>query len=112
LASASSDRIEIDVDHLEATCARDPIADGCKRYTFPDGRIVFLLADGYPINFYAADSVQNQLIDLVMTQMFLCACRVARDGRALPRAIDRDAVNGLSAGVDLARVFYTKHFIP
>jgi S-adenosylhomocysteine hydrolase len=110
LASASSDRIEIEVEHLETTCTCTDESDGGQRYTFGDGRAVVLLAEGYPINFYAANSVQNQLIDLVMTQMFLCGCLVARQGRALGTTIDRNAVNRLSDDADIIGEFYRTHF--
>lgn len=110
IASASSDRVEIAVQHLEAACTCEDVSDGCKRYTFPGGRHVFLLAEGYPVNFYGADSVQNQLIDLVMTQMFLSACFVAREGKARAPVIDKDSVDRLSIEADLIGVFYRTHF--
>jgi len=110
LASASSDRIEIAVDHLEGTCHCEQVGDGCARYTFPDQRVVYLLAEGYPVNFYAADSVQNQLIDLIMTQIFLAACELARNGPDHAPGIDRDAVNELSVRARLIDIFYATHF--
>jgi adenosylhomocysteinase len=110
LASASSDQIEIAVAHLAEHCTSEEINEGCKKYSFRDGRIVYLLADGYPVNFYGADSVQNQLIDLVMTQMFMSACFLAREGRARPHVIDKETVNKLSANAGLIDLFYRTHW--
>jgi S-adenosylhomocysteine hydrolase len=101
LASASSDRDEIDVQELEDLARNDPanIEDvrwhGLKigtRYNLVqvgmgEGRRVLLLADGYPINFYSANSVPNESIDPILALLLLCGLHVASQGRRLGTGI-------------------------
>jgi S-adenosylhomocysteine hydrolase len=65
LGSASSRRVEIAVDQLEALASRSRHVAGVgTRYDIADKTIV-LLADGYPINFFDSDSVENEAIDVI-----------------------------------------------
>lgn len=110
LASASSDRVEIGVAFLEENCERIQVSEGCSRFKIAAGREVQLLAEGYPVNFFGADSVQNQVIDLVMTQILLAARYVVSAGQSHAPGIDRLTVNRLSEKADLVGQFYRRHY--
>jgi len=87
LASASSDRDEINVEELELLAGkenkRDIVSrDGQKIGTLYklerlNNKEIILLADGYPINFYSSESVPNESFDPILTTLFLSVLEVA-----------------------------------
>jgi len=84
LASASSDRFEIDIKHLEritGTCSKYKEGVGTY-YTVPTQgfgkRTCLLLADGYPVNFYSGSGIPTDAIDPVLAQLFIGAVHLAR----------------------------------
>lgn len=77
LASTSSDQKEIDLKALTDLAGTDikVIEEGNTEYSFVvEGRrkTLTVLAEGYPINFYAAESLPNDSIDPIMTFLLLC----------------------------------------
>jgi S-adenosylhomocysteine hydrolase len=102
LASASSDRDEIDVEELELLAGgnkKDVLSrDGQKigtLYTLErlDSRQILLLADGYPVNFYYSESVPNESFDPILTILFRSVLELAR--REIPPGINLEIVNNL-----------------
>ena len=84
LASTSSDRVEIDMPALERLAGRniEPVEEGNVRYTIKVGeqtKTITVLADGYPINFYASESLPNDTIDPVMTLLLLSAAELCNN---------------------------------
>jgi S-adenosylhomocysteine hydrolase len=90
LISVSSEQVEIDVACLEQACRSkekiylgefvervDMDAEIGTRYVLEDGRVVNLLADGYPINFMGFGEMPDQAADLVMSLIFLAAVELA-----------------------------------
>jgi S-adenosylhomocysteine hydrolase len=90
LVSTSSDRVEIAVDVLERLAGERfrEVELGKHEYTIDTAeggtKKLFLLAEGYPINFYGSESLPNDAIDPVMTLLLLSGAELAirhRDGR-------------------------------
>lgn len=109
LASASSDRIEIGVDELERICREHDGGGRQRRYTLRDGRQIVVLAEGFPVNFYGADSVANQRIDLVMSSIFASAVELGRDASRFELRISSDHVNNINDNHNLFGAFYECH---
>jgi len=112
LASASSDRVEIGISFLDQSCTRTERRPGVWEYVRPDGSLLYVLAEGFPVNFYGNDSVQNQVIDLVMTQMFLSAIALSTGSHKLAADIDQAIVNTLTQESDVVDRFYRIHYRP
>lgn len=98
LVSTSSDRTEFDVEGLKrmAGNAGERIEEGNTLYRFTsDGtrKSLFLLAEGYPINFYGSDSVPNETIDPIMAMLMLCGVAICQDPQRFGRRIDAEAVD-------------------
>jgi len=87
LASASSDRGEINVEELELLAGKENKRDLISRDGQKIGTLyklerlnnneITLLADGYPINFYYSESVPNESFDPILTTLFLSVLEVA-----------------------------------
>jgi S-adenosylhomocysteine hydrolase len=83
LVSTSSDRDEIDMDALAELAGKNQkkIEEGKTEYTLGTAHkptTLTVLADGYPINFYASESLPNDSIDPIMTMLLLCGVEVCR----------------------------------
>lgn len=101
LVSTSSDRAEFDVKGLEklAKGREEIIEEGNRKYTINAAgkeKALFLLAEGYPINFYGSDSVPNETIDPIMALLLLCAVRICQKRRKFSTKIDVEAVNEIT----------------
>jgi S-adenosylhomocysteine hydrolase len=110
IVSTSSDREEIDIKALEklAEGRKVEIAMGKEKYTIVDEngntKNIFLLAEGYPINFYASESLPNDSIDPVMTLLLLCAVELAisdRSNASLAKGVLKKEVNEITEKRDL-----------
>jgi len=106
LASASSERREIDIDCLNQLARRTedfehptmekdgrPLRLGTKYFLEPDAREVILLADGLPVNFTGFFGMKDQAADLIMSLIFMAATRLAagdfKDRKGIvPGAVD------------------------
>lgn len=91
LVSASSDRIEFDIQELEAIASRKNRIRGVgteyfvKRSSRVDSCL--LVGDGYPINFFRGSGIPNQSIDPILTQLLLGAVLIASE--KLPPGINQ-----------------------
>ncbi len=86
IVSTSSDQIEIDLHALKVLSHDRPreVELGKHEYILnvPSGtKRLFLLAEGYPINFYGSESLPNDTIDPVMTLLLLGGIELALDSR-------------------------------
>lgn len=101
VASASSDRVEIDLEYLE-TRAVETIRFGIKDAEVEPGKLwagtryilsgnpareINLVADGYPVTFWGAPGMPHEGGDLIMTVILVAAAELAaRNGPAGQRA--------------------------
>lgn len=114
LVSASSEQWEFCISELDALSSEkgdlcygtDKI--GTKYKIRNTGREVNLIADGYPINFWATESMPNEVSDLIMSLMFVCAVEVATNS-SLPSGINQDIVNELAERYELTRIYLEYH---
>jgi adenosylhomocysteinase len=81
LMSTSSDRAEIDIEHLEIIASEQKYEEGLGTYYFKKYNkslhSYLLLADGYPINFYSGSGIPNRAIDPILAQLFIGATYIA-----------------------------------
>ncbi len=92
LASAGSKQHEFDVAALRDTAAQQvDVGEGVQRFDLVDGRSVFLLAGGYPVNF-TDRAVLGPVLALVQAEL-LCALRtlaVRREDRGILTVAEED----------------------
>jgi S-adenosylhomocysteine hydrolase len=110
LVSGSSGQYEIGLDALDVLSVSQVRNDYGTQYTLEkDNRVVFLLGDGYPVNFVGGDSVPDEAIDPV-----LGALLVATIGLVLnpPKAsgLQLKWTNDVLAGFELEKLYYDLYF--
>lgn len=102
LVSASSDQKEIGVEELKALSTnRKAIFHGKEKigttYTLrTTKRVINLVADGYPINFWATESMPNQVSDLILTLILFSAIEIADNYDKMKAGIDKEKVNKIA----------------
>jgi len=83
LVSASSDKIEFDIQELEAIAGRKNriYGVGTEYFVQRASRVdsYLLVGDGYPINFFRGSGIPNQSIDPILTQLLLGAVQLASE---------------------------------
>lgn len=84
LISASSDQIEIDIDHLKIMAKKAKYHEkfGTKfivEKSLSVEETYILLADGFPINFFFASGIPNKAIDPILAQLFIGAVEIAKN---------------------------------
>lgn len=101
LVSASSDRIEIDINHLDTF-------DDNPKYTPELGTWYsrkkssntedkyLLLADGYPINFYSGAGIPTTSIDPVLAQLLIGAIHLVKNSKNLKPGIHKEITDKLN----------------
>ena len=94
LCNAGHFNVEVDMAALYAEATgREDVRHNIERYTLPNGRSVYVLADGRLVNLAAGDGHPAEIMDMSFALQALCAQRMALDGAALPRellAVPRD----------------------
>lgn len=102
LVSLTSRDTAFDKKWLEATCTQRPYGTVGTVYShLVDGQKqdLFLVADGYPVNFHFAESMPNQQSDLVMASLLVGAVTLAVNDPVWPPGNDpRRANDVLNAG--------------
>lgn len=83
-------------------------------YELKNGNKLLLLANGFPVNFFCAESVPDKLMDLILTLMFQAAKLLTK--AQLPPKIyrwtDEDKRNGVFIDEDdIAKRYHDFHFI-
>jgi len=120
LASASSERVEVDVGELErltggyANAITDEIVDGQKvgsrymlRLLSPEISVV-LLADGHPVNFFSSESIPNESIDPIISVLFLSAFELVTT-RKIRLGIHTKIVDDIVRREDIENTFLKLH---
>jgi hypothetical protein len=74
----------------------------------PSSRVIHVIANGYPINFWGFDSMPNEASDLIMSLIFLCACELG-SGSTFAKGINAESVNGIAKDHKLAEKFLDIH---
>jgi len=72
-----------------------------RRYDNPE---IFLLADGYPINFWGMESMPNQASDLVLTLLLLPLVELSQ-GNLKHGGLDAESVNEIAKKYQLAELY-------
>ena len=96
LANAGHFNVEIDVPGLAAMAASSrEVRPGVQEYAMPDGRRVYLLAEGRLVNLASAEGHPASVMDMSFANQALCVEFLAREGAgmeprvyAVPRHID------------------------
>lgn len=115
LVSASSELYEIDMDELQ----RQQITThelkndsgeviGTDFALPPHDRIVYVLANGYPINFWGFESMPEEASDLILSLILLSLAQVAKGSYPEP-GINPDAVNQIAKKYKVAEKFLERH---
>ena len=79
---------EINLDELEAMAsAKRTIRQNCEEYTMPDGRRIYVLAQGRLVNLAAAEGHPSEVMDMSFANQFLSMVRLEGEGRGLEAAV-------------------------
>ncbi len=97
LANAGHFNVEIDLEALQAmSVQRRRVREHVDEYTLPDGRRLYVLAEGRLVNLAAAEGHPAAVMDMSFANQALCVEWLVREGRRLPpqvhpvpEAIDR-----------------------
>lgn len=115
LVSASSELYEIDIDELTRLQSHTSVLNksggeviGTDFELPPSKRIIHVIANGYPINFWGFESMPNEASDLIMSLIFLCACELG-SGSSYAKGIDAESVNTIAKEHKLAEKFLEIH---
>ena len=75
---------EINIEQLKAMSSSErTIRENNVEYTFPDGRRIFILADGRLVNLAAAEGHPSEVMDMSFANQYLALCRLAKEGKSL-----------------------------
>jgi adenosylhomocysteinase len=119
LGNSGHFNVEIDILALEAMAARRrPAREHVEEFVLPDGRRLFLLAEGRLLNLSAAEGHPAAVMDMSFANEALSAALLASQGakmektvHGVPRAID-EAVAWLKLNIELWREpFQASHVV-
>lgn len=99
LVSVSSDQEEINPSTLAKFSLHSPNkieGKGTEYVLIKDDNRVLVLGDGFPITFVGVEGIPNQVIDLVLTELYLNIIDLACGEMPVQKGIDADSVNALS----------------
>lgn len=115
LVSASSELYEIDIDELQrqqiTTQELKNDSDDIIGTDFelpPNNRVVHVLANGYPINFWGFESMPEEASDLILSLILLCSAEVALGSYSAP-GIEPDIANQIAGKYKVAEKFLELH---
>lgn len=110
LVSFTSRDYEFDKAYLASRASSEISLDGVgRRYLIEtnDGvRKLLLVADGYPINFYNAESMPNEQSDLVLASMLLGAVEIIRRRSSFEIGLNRDLSNEILNRHEILRRYF------
>jgi S-adenosylhomocysteine hydrolase len=113
--SASSELYEINIDELTRLRSRiSPLKNsgeliiGTDFELPPSNRIIHVIANGYPINFWGFESMPNEASDLIMSLIFLCASELG-SGSVFTNGINSESVNEIVGNHQMAKKFLEIH---
>lgn len=88
LANAGHFNVEIDIPALEAmSLSRRRVREHVEEFALPDGRRLYLLAEGRLLNLAAAEGHPAAVMDMSFANQALCVEWLAREGRDLERQV-------------------------
>lgn len=97
LVSVSSDQEEISPEILKTFSADSRKGAIGTEYTlFKQSKKVLLLGDGFPINFVGAQGIPNEIIDLVLTELYLNMIELVRKQHPVGERITAEDVDKLA----------------
>jgi S-adenosylhomocysteine hydrolase len=115
VVSASSELYEIDIDELTRLRSHTSLLNhsggeiiGTDFVLPPTDRVIHVIANGYPINFWGFESMPNEASDLIMSLIFLCACELGSES-SCPKGINDESVNKIAEIHKLAAKFLEIH---
>lgn len=116
LISASSEQYEIDLDELKRRTSKDPeplfnYSQNRIGTTFcisPKEKKIFLLADGYPINFWGSESMPNEASDLILVLLLLSTIELVIN-KNLDDGINKKIVQKIAKHYGVAKKFLELH---
>lgn len=89
LVSGSSERVEFDINTLEAISISWETKDIITSYTLEkENKIVRLVLDGEPINFALSGGISDSIIDPIYSEMFLAAIEIAKNSNLKAMVMD------------------------
>ena len=75
---------EINIEQLKKMSSNErTIRENNVEYTLPDGRRIFILADGRLVNLAAAEGHPSEVMDMSFANQYLALCRLAKEGKSL-----------------------------
>lgn len=88
LCNAGHFDVEVDVAGLKAMAvSQREMRKNIEGYTLPNGRTVYLLAEGRLVNLAAGDGHPAEIMDMSFALQALCARRIAEAANALPNQL-------------------------
>ncbi len=80
LINGSTRKREFDIDSVKGHIKRIEQLNGITKYYFDNDKSVYLVANGYPVNFSGSESVPEYVLDMVFSEIFVLAQTAVRDG--------------------------------
>ena len=115
LASISSELYEIDMEELSRQKMSEEVLIneldeiiGTRFYLPPNNKVINILANGYPINFWGFESMPEEASDLILSLILLSAAELAM-GNHSDRMINSQAVNEISEKYEISKKFLEFH---
>ncbi|HWP35592.1 MAG TPA: adenosylhomocysteinase [Thermodesulfobacteriota bacterium] len=110
VANSGHFNVEIDLEGLAAMATgRRRVREYVEEYTLPDGRRIYVLAEGRLVNLASAEGHPSSVMDMSFANQALAAEYLAKHGRSLerkvypvPEAIDREVARMKLAAMGLA----------
>ena len=81
---------------------------GTRFYLPPNNKVINILANGYPINFWGFESMPEEASDLILSLILLSAAELAM-GNHSDRMINSQAVNEISEKYEISKKFLEFH---
>ncbi len=79
---------EIRIPDLEEMAeSKRTIRDNCEEYTLPDGRRIYILAQGRLVNLAAAEGHPSEVMDMSFANQFLAMIRMAEQGKDMAPSV-------------------------
>ncbi|MCE4603477.1 MAG: adenosylhomocysteinase [Aeropyrum sp.] len=90
LANAGHFNVEINVEALEGmSVSKRRVRRYLDEYVMPDGRRLYLAAEGRLVNLVAAEGHPSEVMDMSFSNQALAVLRLAREGKGMERKVHR-----------------------
>ncbi len=79
---------EINIKELESIAkSKREVRANCEEYTMPNGRKIYLLAQGRLVNLAAAEGHPSEVMDMSFANQFLAQVRLATEGKSMENTV-------------------------